>query len=185
MVAGDLNPRRAAGLQNHLAGCISCRDLATELKSLRSWSAGMGGLEELAPEGYHSVRHAVRARLADSRHTVPVSLWRPVWPVLAPLAGVLMMAGLLVLGGGRSNVPVMPVLAAGEAHVTTIKMSPLEDATDAMLSIQNGPDAIHQVAVSSHDPLFANAQVFQVVGDRWIDPTPGPEAGQVIFYRVD
>jgi len=152
MVAGDLNPRRAAGLQNHLADCDSCRDLASELSSLRSWSTGLGGLDELAPESYHSVRQAVRARVsaAGARPAVPGSLWRPVWPVLAPLAGVLMMAGLLVLGGGRSSVSVAPMLAAGETPVTIIKMSPLEDANDALMSIQNGPDAIHQVAVSSH-----------------------------------
>ena len=53
------------------------------------------------------------------------------------------------------------------------------------LSIQDGPDAVHQVAVSTHDPRFTNAQVFQVEGERWVDPTPNPAPGQVIFYRVD
>jgi len=185
MVAGDLGPRRAARLQAHLADCTSCQTLAGELSDLRSWSTGLGGLADLAPENYLSVRQAVRARVAAASAPAGVSAWRPAWAVLAPLAGVVMMAAVLVLGGGSPAGPEAPLFATADGDGAVIEMSPLEDAAEAMLSIQNGPNAVHQVAVSTHDPRFTNALVFQVQGDRWIDPTPNPAPGQVIFYRVD
>jgi anti-sigma factor RsiW len=185
MVAGDLNPRQMGKIQAHMASCPSCQNLAQELKELRSWSTTLGGLEELVPSEFRTVSLAVRARLNQPAQQ-PASLWRPAWPVLAPLAGVVMMAAVLVLGGGRPAGPdATRIVSMRSANSTIIEVSPIQDASDALLSIQDGPDAVHQVAVSSHDPRFSNAKVFQVVGDRWIDPTPLPEPGQVIYYRVD
>lgn len=175
--------RRAARVRRHLENCASCGELQQDLAGLSRWVEGLGGLQEMAPEGFVSVRLAVRARLRAGSPSQERSL-RPVWPILAPLAGVVFMAAVL-LTGGVARIPPGPVPAMGADDGKMIHISSLEEASAALLTIQNGPDAVHRVAVSFQGPQFTHARIFQITGDRWIDSTPDPAPGQVIFYRVD
>ena len=185
LVGGELGRWRAARLRRHLESCSSCRLLQQDLAGLSQWVEGLGGLQAMAPEGFTSVRLAVRARVrsaaaAPSRESV----LRPAWPILVPLAGVVLMAAVLLIGGGR-QVPSGTAPITGDENLTMIHMSSLEDASAALLTIHDGPAAVHRVAVSFQGPKFTNARIFEVTGERWIDPTPDPAPGQVIFYRVD
>jgi len=182
---GGLSPRRAARIRRHLETCDSCRALQRDLAALGRWVGSLGGLEDLAPESFISVHLAVRARIRGAAAPpAGARAARPAWAVLAPLAGVLAMAAVLLSGGGR-QVPTGVVPAMGADDGKIIYMSPLEDVSAALLTIKNGPGMEHRVAVSSQGPEFAHARIYTVTGDRWIDPTPAPPPGQVIFYRVD
>jgi len=184
LAGGELGRWRAARLRRHLESCSSCRLLQQELAGLSQWVEGLGGLQAMAPEGFNSVRLAVRARIRSAAAQSRGSILQPAWPILVPLAGVVLMAGVLLIGGGR-QVPSGTAPITGGEDGTTIHMSSLEDASAALLTIHDGPAAVHRVAVSFQGPKFTDARIFEVTGERWIDPTPDPAPGQVIFYRVD
>lgn len=72
MVDGELEPRRARELRDHLAGCASCREHHTEASSL---PARLGAVR--APEPPVSLVHDVLQRVRGDRPS-PLRLWAPL-----------------------------------------------------------------------------------------------------------
>jgi len=183
LAGGELSQGRSERLRSHLKACSGCRELHSELRSL-------GGLARLAlqtspaeDEGFSSVRGQVRSRLiAAASPGAPVAR-TPIWTVLAPVAGVLAMAGFLLLTG--------PAREAGfsgsglpEAY-PALSVSSVEDAGSVIFAINDGDQEVYRLAVSSRSSDFEEAQVFEVQGGTWLDPAPAPRPGQVLYYRVD
>ena len=98
----------------------------------------------------------------------------------APVAGVLAVAGILLLGApDRQKQP------TGPQGGVSLRMSSIEDDGTIHLIIDDPAPVVHRVAVSSRSDDFDQAQVFEVRGSTWVDPMPEPEVGEVFFYRVD
>jgi len=187
LAGGELGRRRAVRVRRHIENCASCRLLQQDLSGLSQWVEDLGRLQDMAPEEFASVRLAVRARIRASGTATTTrgeSRLRTAWPILAPLAGVVLMAAILLIDG-EPQVPSVMAPTSGTDDGKIIHMSSLEDASTTLLTIQDAPDVVHRVAVSFQGPKFTNARIFEVNGERWIDPTPNPAPGQVIFYRVD
>ena len=99
LAGGELSQGRSERLRSHLKACSGCRELHRELRSL-------GGLARLALQtspaeeaGFSSVRGQVRSRLIASAAPAAPAARTPLWTVLAPVAGVLAMAGFLLMIG--------------------------------------------------------------------------------------
>jgi len=107
-VGGDLDPRRSRGLEKHLEGCATCRDLSEELRSQRE---ELLRLDRDAVGGVilGSVRHAVLADPADRR--------RPLFQLpaggrrlaFAGVAAVILVVSVVVLRQGAT--PSQPIVA--------------------------------------------------------------------------
>lgn len=122
-VDGELDPRRAARLERHLAGCGDCRTLLADLRKIIDEAAGLA-----APEPSEKVWRNVRAGIEagtlrpsaegarlDRRPLFGSSL--PAWRYAgaAALAVVLVVSGLVVGRRlGRQDVRLGP--EAGEAY---------------------------------------------------------------------
>ena len=182
LAGGELSQGRSERLRSHLKACTGCRELHGELRSL-------GGLARLAlqsspaeDEGFSSVRGQVRSRLIAAAPAAP-AVRTPLWTVLAPVAGVLAMAGfLLLIGPAREAGLSSPGLPVGYPELS---VSSVEDAGGVVFAINDGDQEIYRLAVSSRSSDFEEAQVFEVQGGTWLDPTPAPRPGQVLYYRVD
>jgi hypothetical protein len=182
LAGGELSQGRSERLRSHLKACSGCRELHGELRSL-------GGLARLTLQsspaeegGFSSVRGQVRSRLIAAAPATP-AVRTPLWTVLAPVAGVLAMAGFLLLIGPAREAgfsgPELP-----EAY-PALSVSSVEDAGGVVFAINDGDHEIYRLAVSSRSSDFEEAQVFEVQGGTWLDPTPAPRPGQVLYYRVD
>ena len=182
LAGGELSQGRSERLRSHLKACTGCRELHGELRSL-------GGLARLAlqsspaeDEGFSSVRGQVRSRLIAAAPAAP-AVRTPLWTVLAPVAGVLAMAGFLLLTGPAREAGLSsPGLPVGYPELS---VSSVEDAGGVVFAINDGDQEIYRLAVSSRSSDFEEAQVFEVQGGTWLDPTPAPRPGQVLYYRVD
>ncbi len=179
LLAGEeLGPRRTRRLCSHLGTCGSCRALHGELQALKGLAPAWR-LDEAEARGFRPVGAAVRARLATPAAPAAVS---GLWSVAAPVAATLLAAAFLLVGRGEEPRPAAPQMAAIPA---TFQVSPGEDAHQAVVTLSPGKGKIHRIAVSRESSSFARAQVFQVSGGSWVDQTPLPEPGGIVFYRVD
>lgn len=106
-IDGDLEPRLARRLEEHLSSCVSCRERASELRLVGSLVARLPRLE--APEAFAPrVLDRVDLELSTRRPALAVlfrrfSAARPfILPSLVPAALVLvtMLAGILALDPG-------------------------------------------------------------------------------------
>ncbi len=93
------------------------------------------------------------------------------------------MAGFLLLSGPAGDRgPSGPALT--ESY-PALSVSSVEDAGGVVFSIDDGDREVFRLAVSSRSSDFEEAQVFEVQGGTWIDRTPAPRPGHVLYYRVD
>jgi hypothetical protein len=182
LAGGELGSRRVQRLHRHLEACRACRQLHDELRSLPRLAQAALDTREAEEESFRSVRGVVRARLSQ-RQEAPVAAGAPLWTVLAPVAAILAMAGFLLL-----SAPVRETRlpgSTGREPYPVLSVSSIEDGADVIFAIDNGDYELFRVAVSSRSSDFREAQVFEVRGRTWVDRTPSPDRGQVLFYRVD
>jgi hypothetical protein len=180
LAGGELGRRRAARLRAHLSSCPGCRDLHDELRALAGLARRALDGDRVEEAGFSSVRGQVRSRLIAAEKPLPAPRV-PIWTVLAPVAGVLAMAGLLLLTGPAGEIGTGGAAPAYPA----LSVSSVEDTGSVVFAIDDGRDEVYRVAVSSRSSDFHEARVYEVQGGRWLDPTPAPGPGQVYYYRVD
>ncbi|MFQ5767971.1 MAG: anti-sigma factor family protein, partial [Acidobacteriota bacterium] len=174
----DLSVRRRVSLGQHLASCATCRSLENELHQMRGLFRQVVE-SEAGAGGFRSIRGDL-ANLLD-RPTAPVSIW---WQMV-PVAGMLAMAGFLLLSGSFHDGGRRIDQAKGQMAEATLWMSPSEDASAVILTIENPGTEPHLVAVSSRSDDFRQARTFKIEGGKGLDPIPTPAPGEVYFYRID
>ncbi|MFQ5718073.1 MAG: anti-sigma factor family protein [Acidobacteriota bacterium] len=188
LLAGEeLSGTRRRRLEAHLAGCVACTRLLADLRGLRRLAAG--SLAEEADNGFRSVRAAVRRQVRTARTPAssrPLRVVTPLWSTWAPAAGVLAVAGLLLMGWGGDHRRVAgDTVARLAADQITLHLSSMKDGHSARLTVAGPVTGVRRVAVSSVSSDFNGARVFEFDGRSWTDPMPEPPAGAAFFYRVD
>src|SRR5512142_2659192 len=91
--AGRLAPTDAAAIDEHLAGCASCRDAATAQGEVASVLAS----REDAPVD-PAFASRVTARLTEEAGWLGLADWRSVSMRLAPVAALLLIIAAVVIG---------------------------------------------------------------------------------------
>ena len=149
-VGGDLDPRRSRGLEKHLEGCATCRDLSEELRSQRE---ALLRLDREAVGGVilGSVRHEVLADLADRRRALfqlPAGGRRLAF---AGVAAVILVVAAVVLRQGAT--PTQPIVAERRvpAAVSAPTAAPIPVPTTDV--IVEPPQAMPPPAPVEHGPL--------------------------------
>jgi len=179
---------RARRLARHIADCPNCSAEAEALQ--QSADAARRALQQLVRERlpeFTTIQYAVRARVARQSATAP----RPVsvassggWSLALPVAAVLTGLAVLVLRPGLA-----PSGRHDEPRLTATVQDPVELSSTAdgivRVEVADPSPEPHRVAVSTRAWDFSKAEVFEIRGRNWVDPTPDPPAGQAYFYRVD
>lgn len=128
-VGGDLDPRRARRLEQHLESCATCRGLAEELQADRE---ALAGLDSEASEslGLGSIRGAVLAEIEGRRRS---TFWilpgRPGLALVAAVAVVLLTIAVVMRPGGSRR---EPRIAEQPEQFTPPAVDIVDEAVDAV-----------------------------------------------------
>jgi len=152
-VGGDLDPRRSRGLDKHLEGCATCRDLSEELRSQREQ---LVRLDREAVEGVTlgSVRHAVLADLADRRRSIfqlPAGGRRLAF---AGVAAVILVVAAVVLRQGATTTQPIVAERSMPTPVPAPTVAPIPSAnTDVIVEPPQAMPPPAPVEPVEHGPL--------------------------------
>jgi hypothetical protein len=153
---GPLQPGDGAWLDEHLAGCDTCRTVAVAYEADQ---AALRGLRDLGPEPPRDLwarTSAAIEREAASRRTWP----RPALGVLSGVAVVVVVIGASVLSGGFVDGPKTAIAPAASTPPVAIASSA---ATPGPTPITVGAGAVGWIGTSADGALAYNVTDVQTV----------------------
>lgn len=159
LVDDALDARERAPLDEHLAGCATCRDLLADLREIRSLAATLEPIEPPA-RVWHDVRRRVAAEERDETTRRSIG-WRLRWPLAggalagAAAAGVVLVMGPTDFAPPPSNDPAGPAQEAVAAALEQIE----RPHADAIRELEQRIETGAPIPIAAREVLTRNLAV--------------------------